>query len=152
MEVSFIWEPHHTAVGSLHKTSDMHICLLCGRSPNRIPASYLCYMHVGNTTGCHAIKRSAGVVPEVNLRHLLCAGEEAHMQGIHPGFETQGRHHQKSITRVSVAPQKGLMSSKNFIKKERHLICAVNVETNTNTNTFADEFQNVCITNKRSNT
>ena len=28
-------------------------------------------------------------------------------QGIHPGFETQGRHHQKSKTGVSVAPRKG---------------------------------------------
>ena len=36
-------------------------------------------------------------------------------QGIHPGFETQGRCHQKSIAGVSVAPQKGFMSSKNFV-------------------------------------
>ena len=35
-------------------------------------------------------------------------------RGIHPGFETQGRHHQKSKTGVSVAPQKELVSSKNF--------------------------------------
>ena len=35
-------------------------------------------------------------------------------QWTHPGFETQGRHHQKSKTGVSVAPQKGLMSSKNY--------------------------------------
>ena len=38
------------------------------------------------------------------------------MQGIHPDFETQGRHYQKSKTGVSVAPQKGHMSS-NFFKK-----------------------------------
>ena len=61
-----------------------------------------------------AAKRSAGVAPEVNLRNLLCAGEEARKRGIHPGFETQERHHQKSKTGVSVAPQKGLMSSKKF--------------------------------------
>ena len=35
-------------------------------------------------------------------------------QGIHPGFETQGKHHQNSKTGVSVAPQKGLMSTKLF--------------------------------------
>ena len=34
--------------------------------------------------------------------------------GIHPGFETQGRHCQKSITGVSVASQKGLRSSKKL--------------------------------------
>ena len=31
-----------------------------------------------------AAKRSAGVAPEVNLRHPLCAGEEAHKRRIHP--------------------------------------------------------------------
>ena len=44
-------------------------------------------------------------------------GENARMQGIHPGFETWGRCHQKSKTKVSVAPEKGLMSYKNFKKK-----------------------------------
>ena len=34
-------------------------------------------------------------------------------EGIHPGFETQGRCHQKSKIGVSVAPWKGPMSSKN---------------------------------------
>ena len=37
-------------------------------------------------------------------------------KGIHPGFETQGRHHQKYKTGVSVALQKGEMSSKIFLK------------------------------------
>ena len=36
---------------------------------------------------------------------------------IHPGFETQGRRHQKSKIGVSAVPQKGLMSSKIFYKK-----------------------------------
>ena len=58
--------------------------------------------------------QSAGVVPEVNLRNSWHAGKKACKQGIHPGFETQGRRHQKSKTGVSVAPRKGLMSSKNF--------------------------------------
>ena len=35
------------------------------------------------------------------------------------GSETQRRHHQKSKTGLSVAPQKGLMSSKNFKKNIR---------------------------------
>ena len=66
-----------------------------------------------------AVKRSAGVTPEVNLRNSLHTGDKAHKQWIHPGFETQGRHHQKSKTGVSVAPQKGLMSSKRFLKKKK---------------------------------
>ena len=42
------------------------------------------------------------------------------MQGIHPGFETQGRSHQKSKTGVSVAPRKELKSSKKKkLKKEK---------------------------------
>ena len=35
-------------------------------------------------------------------------------KGIFPGFETQSRCHKKSKTRVSVAQQKGLMSSVGF--------------------------------------
>ena len=37
----------------------------------------------------------------------------------HSGFETQRRRHQKSKIGVSVAPQKGPMSSKNFFKKKK---------------------------------
>ena len=59
-----------------------------------ILASYLCNMHVGNSTGCHAGHQEvgAGVAPAVNLRNQLHAGEKACKQGIHPGFEIQGRH------------------------------------------------------------
>ena len=64
-----------------------------------------------------AIKRSAGVAPGVNLRNPLHALNEACKQEIQPGFENQGRCHQKSKTGVSVVPLKGLMSYKNFIKK-----------------------------------
>ena len=42
-----------------------------------------------------------------------------YIPGIHPGFETQGRRHQKSKTGVSVAPQKGLVSYKFFLKKKK---------------------------------
>ena len=52
-----------------------------------------------------AAKRSAGVAPEVNLMNQLHAGNEAYKQGIQPGFETQGRHHEKSKTGISVAPR-----------------------------------------------
>ena len=61
-----------------------------------------------------AAKRSVGVAPEVNLREFV-----THMplpsvnKAAHSGFETQRRHHQKSKKGVSMAPQKGLMSSKN---------------------------------------
>ena len=59
-----------------------------------------------------AIKRSASVTPEVNLENPLHPGKETGKRGIHPGFETNGRHHQKFKTGVSLAPYKGLMSSK----------------------------------------
>ena len=49
--------------------------------------------------------------------------QDGMQKGIHPGFETQGRHCQKSKTGVSVAPQKGLMSSKNFKKKQKTKHC-----------------------------
>ena len=63
-------------------------------------------------------KRWAGVSPEVNLRNPLHAGDKAHKWWIHHGFETQGGHHQRFKTGVSVAPHKGLIFSKKvfFLK------------------------------------
>ena len=43
-----------------------------------------------------AIKSSAGVAPEVNLRDLLHVSDEAHKQGMDPNFETQDRCHQRT--------------------------------------------------------
>ena len=37
---------------------------------------------------------SAGVAPEVNLE--IPTGQKTYMQGIHPDFETQHRHHKES--------------------------------------------------------
>ena len=54
--------------------------------------------------------------------HKLRAREKARKRGIHPGFETQGRCHQKSRTGVSVAPRKGLMSSKNVNNKSVKIV------------------------------
>ena len=65
-----------------------------------------------------AAKKSAGVIPQVNLRDLLHTGKWSMQVSV---FETQGRHHQKFKTVVSVAP---LMSSKNLkekIKKRQKL-------------------------------
>ena len=53
----------------------------------------------------------------VNRCHTRGSHKWETMKGIHPGFETQGRRHQKSKTGVSVAPRKGLLSSKIFLKK-----------------------------------
>ena len=44
------------------------------------------------------------------LRHPLHTSYKVCKQGIHHGFETEGRCHQKSKTGVSVAPQKGLVT------------------------------------------
>ena len=45
----------------------------------------------------------------------------------HSGFETHRSHHQKSKTGVSVAPQKGLMSSKIFFKKSQELFYQISM-------------------------
>ena len=94
--------------------------LLTVRKVSRLNPSILPLLHmshIGNVTGCHAGHQSAGVAPEMYLRNSLHASDKALKRGIHPGFETQERRHQKSKTGVSVAPQKGLMSSKKFLKK-----------------------------------
>ena len=59
-----------------------------------------------------ATKRSAGI-----REHTLQMPWPSVKEAVHSGFETQRRHHQKSKTGVSVAPQKEIMSSKNFLKK-----------------------------------
>ena len=61
--------------------------------------------------------QSAGVAPEVNLRNSLHTGDKACKRGIHPDFETQGRHCQKSKTRGISGYTK--RTSKNFKKKTR---------------------------------
>ena len=61
-----------------------------------------------------ATKRLASDAPELNLRELTsCMPLPSASKAVHSGCETQRRHHQKSKTEVSVAPQKGLISFKN---------------------------------------
>ena len=43
-----------------------------------------------------AIKRTTGITTEANLRNPGQVGDKVHNQKINPGFETQGRRHQKS--------------------------------------------------------
>ena len=65
-----------------------------------------------------AAKRSASVAPEVNTgEHVTSMPLPSVNKAAHSGFETQKRHHQKSKTGVPVAPQKEIMFSKFFLKK-----------------------------------
>ena len=71
--------------------------------------------------------QSAGVTPDMNLRITQA---RKHAKGIHHGVESQGRCHQKSKTGVSVAPRKGLMSSKKLQKKKKinhNFLCSHNI-------------------------
>ena len=75
------------------------------------PASYLCCResHAGHQ---EAIKRSAGVAPEVNLtEHTSCTPLPSANKTGHSGFETQRRHH-GGIS----GPTKGHVSTKIFLK------------------------------------
>ena len=64
--------------------------------------------------------QSAGVAPEVNLRNSLHTGDDARKQGIHPDFETQGRHRQKSKTGYQWPHEKDLCPPKIvFLKKTK---------------------------------
>ena len=64
-----------------------------------------------------AIYTSRDVAPEVNLRECI-----SHMplqslnKAAHSDFETQGRHHQKPKTGVSVAPKMDMCPTKNLKK------------------------------------
>ena len=78
--------------------------------------------------------QSAGVAPEENLRNSAqarnCASEKY----------TQGRCHQKSKTGVSVAPQKGLVSSKLFFKKRWEVLKIIDVFDNLMKDKYASDF------------
>ena len=87
-----------------------------GSSPEASP------MLVDTSTGTRIKKTWLPSQQVLHQRWIWGSHKWESVQGIYPGFETQGRHHQKSKTGVSVAPWKGLMSSKNFFKKSREAI------------------------------
>ena len=71
-------------------------------------------------------KKPAANAPEVNLRNPLHIGKKYIGKGSTLALKTQGRHHQKSKTGLSVAPEKGLKSSKIFFeKKKSHYLRAI---------------------------
>ena len=63
-----------------------------------------------------ASKRSAGIVPEVNLRSPLHAGDKLFKQGSTLILKPRADVKCPKIG-VSLVPQNGLMFSKNLIKK-----------------------------------
>ena len=68
-----------------------------------------------------AAKRSVGVTPEVNLRkHITCIPLASTNKAFRSGFEIQRAYRQKSKTGVSVAPQKGLLSSETIREEEEN--------------------------------
>ena len=70
------------------------------------------YVKENGLTAMLATKRSVGVTPEVKLRKCVTLMPLSIVnKAAHSGLETKKRHHQKSKTGVSVAKQKGLMSS-----------------------------------------
>ena len=65
------------------------------------------YLDQKGSAAILAVKRSASVAPEVNLRNSLHAGDEA----------CSGQTSPEVQHRLSVAAHKGLMSSRNILKK-----------------------------------
>ena len=88
---------HHCAAHSINTST----CMYKYVDQKRLS----CHVSCQEASRCH-LKWIWGI-------HCVQARKYA-SQGIQPSFETQGRYHQKSKTGLSVAPQKGLMSSKNF--------------------------------------
>ena len=76
------------------------------------------YVDINGSVAMLAMRKLAGVTLEVNHTNPLHTGKEAWKWGIQSGFETQDRRHQKSKTVASVAPQKGLVSSKFILEKK----------------------------------
>ena len=85
---SWVWAPN------LHQCLRIHLQVCASKRLG-------CHADLYTVSRCHIRDES-----EDHTSEKAC-------KGIHHSFETQGRCHQKSKTGVSVAPQKGLMSSKN---------------------------------------
>ena len=114
------------AINFIVKPSKVAECLqscavartVMGLNPHQCLWIYDPQVCISRRLSCHADLYT------VSRCHTKCesedhTGEKACKQGTHPGFDTQGRCHQKSKIHilVSVAPQKGLASSKFFFKK-----------------------------------
>ena len=64
-----------------------------------------------------AARRSAGVAPEVKFQEYVThTPPPSANKATHYGFETRRRHHQKSKTGVSVAPQMDMCPTKLSLK------------------------------------
>ena len=73
-------------------------------------------------------ERLAGVTPDVNLgESVTCIPLPSMNKAVYYGFETQGRCHQKSKPGVSVAPQKGLISTKNLKRNKNFIAISIQV-------------------------
>ena len=84
-------------------------------------------MHLDVIENTPASQRSAGVTPpNVNLRIRPQAGNEAvQSEGIHSGFETTGKCHEKYKTGVRLAQSKRLMLSNLFLKTKKNFTCNI---------------------------
>ena len=105
-----------------------------GEDSRSNPASYLCWnTHVGKRLVTMLVtKRLAGVALKVNLGERISHTPLPSMNmAAHSDFETQSRCHQKSKTGLLVAPQKRLLSSKNFLKKRHEKgVCTLSYSDN----------------------
>ena len=78
-----------------------------------------------------ATKRSAGVTPDLNLRNPLHLGDKTPKQGNPPWLWSPGQMLPEAQNGLSVAPEKGLMSSKNFFQKNKRIKVLNSVHTDT---------------------
>ena len=101
-------------------SSGWQVRLLCGRCPDRIPASYLCHVHVGNVTGCHAGCQEVNryCTRDESEESIACRWQSKQVRDPH-WLWNPGRV--EVTNRVSVAPQKRLVSFKIFLKKSDFL-------------------------------
>ena len=61
--------------------------------------------------------------PDVNPRNSLHAGNVTCKKGTNPGFNTQGRHHQKCKRGVSLTQQKDFCPPKFVLKRSSNYHC-----------------------------
>ena len=88
-----------------------------------------CSQHLATTTNAciyvykYVVLKMMMAVKRCHTRRWIWGFHGAPKQAIHCGFETQGTHHQKSKTRLSVAPQKDWLPPKYFKKLSCYFKC-----------------------------
>ena len=155
LEWQLFWHKYFCTISRSHFFSK--IFFITWRSYLRpILLNYFVFIDVNNvnqkcSAAMLAVKRLAGVAPDVSLKNPLHAGDKAHKWGIQPGYEPQSRRNQKSKTGGFSGPTERIdVLQRNVFKKFHQMKpifrCTYGFETRSGISTDATRSSLICTT------